>query len=126
MYGFRIASLYRVHHTFDLHIQEGNVVVVVELRVEAADGAILARDREQPVEGVRDEHVVKAEVLGFVRNRDESATVEAARSSTRGGGSAPSGPASRPGSATPPSAARRALRRRRSQHRAPARGHLVV
>ena len=52
------------------------MVVVVELRVEAADGAILARDREQPVEGVRDEHVVKAEVLGFVRNRDESVTVE--------------------------------------------------
>ena len=82
-YGFRIiASPYRVHLeytkllSFDLHIQEGDVVVVVELRVEAADGAILARDREQPVEGVRDEHVVKAEVLGFVRNRDESVTVE--------------------------------------------------
>jgi hypothetical protein len=80
------------------------VVVVVELRVEAADGAILARDREQPVEGVRDEHVVKAEVLRFVRNRDESATAEAASSSTRGGGWAPSGPASAPGSATPPRA----------------------
>ena len=85
------------------------MVVVVELRVEAADGAILARDREQPVEGVRDEHVVKAEVLGFVRNRDESAAVEAARSSTRGGDWAPSGPASRPGSATPPRAPRPAL-----------------
>ena len=80
--------------SFDLHIQEGDVVVVVELRVEAADGAILARDREQPVEGVRDEHVVKAEVLGFVRNRDESAAVEAARSSTRGSGWASRGPAS--------------------------------
>ena len=49
--------------TYVLHIQEGDVVVVVELRVEAADGAILARDREQPVERIREEHVVKAEVL---------------------------------------------------------------
>jgi len=49
--------------TYFLHIQEGDVVVVVELRVEAADGAILARDREQPVERIREEHVVKAEVL---------------------------------------------------------------
>ena len=55
----------RKFHIFytHLHVQEGDVVVVVELRVEAADGAILARDREQPVERIREEHVVKAEVL---------------------------------------------------------------
>ena len=41
-----------LRYSTPLHIQEGDVVVVVELRVEAADGAILARDREQPIEGV--------------------------------------------------------------------------
>ena len=53
----------KFHSITYLHIQEGDVVVVVELRVEAADGAILARDREQPVERIREEHVVKVEVL---------------------------------------------------------------
>jgi len=53
----------KFHSSTYLHVQEGDVVVVVELRVEAADGAILARDREQPVERIREEHVVKAEVL---------------------------------------------------------------
>ena len=41
-----------LRYSTPLHIQEGDVVVVVELRVEAADGAILARDREQPIEGI--------------------------------------------------------------------------
>ena len=43
------------------------MVIVVELRVEAADSAILARNREQPVESVRDEHVIEAEVLIIVK-----------------------------------------------------------
>eukprot|EP00964_Phaeocystis_antarctica_P123710 scaffold87404_cov33-Phaeocystis_antarctica.AAC.1 len=48
----------------------------------------------------------------------KSATLEVAGWSTRGGGWAANGPASRPGSAEPPRAARRALRRDRSRPRA--------
>ena len=47
-----------------------------------------------------------------------SAALEAARSSTRGSGWAPSGPVSPPGSAEPPRAARRALGRRALGRRA--------
>ena len=62
----------KFHSFTNLHIQEGDVVVVVELRVEAADGAILARDREQPVERIREEHVVKAEVLRCVKRNNSA------------------------------------------------------
>ena len=48
----------------------------------------------------------------------ESATVQVPSSSTRGGGWAPSDPASPRGNAEPPRAARRALRRRRGRARA--------
>ena len=50
--------------------------------------------------------------------------MEAARSSTRGGGWARSGSASRPGCPEPPRAARRALRRRGSRAGALPRGHI--
>eukprot|EP00964_Phaeocystis_antarctica_P052626 scaffold30832_cov67-Phaeocystis_antarctica.AAC.4 len=56
----------------------------------------------------------------------ESATVEAAGSSTQSSGRAPSGSASDPGSAKPPRAARRALKWRRGRARALPRGALTM
>eukprot|EP00964_Phaeocystis_antarctica_P083878 scaffold52809_cov42-Phaeocystis_antarctica.AAC.1 len=102
----------------------------VEHRPELDEHArgVLEREREEARRQV-DRAEGEEQLVAGVPARSkavESAALEAANSSTRGSGWAPSGPASLPGSAEPARAARRALRRHRVQAGALQRGNTLA